>query len=298
MFAEATLLVTLVGLFIASIADLRTGEIPDTISGGMAALLALIGVAAALFGTGTQPLILAVVWGIIYFIVAYILFQLGQWGGGDVKLFAGIGASLGILTGLGYPLAESHFVNREIPTLAVYFINMAFVSTPYVVLYTFALGIVHPRAFVKFGARMRQTRPLLTVLASMAPLALAMHFDLAAFAVIYSLVPLFTVASLYMKTVEDEILTKTIKVTELSDWDILSKDLVVDGELVATKRNIEGVTPEQVKHILELSKAGKIPTDIDIRWGVKFVPVLFLAFPATVWWGNLLEHVFVFIAGL
>ena len=91
-----TLLVILVlcVLFVASLFDLKTREIPDTLSYGF--IVAALGI-RLFFGLTTS---LEYFWyGIIgfgvAFIVGYILYEMKQMGGGDAKLLMGLGAAFG-----------------------------------------------------------------------------------------------------------------------------------------------------------------------------------------------------------
>ena len=298
MLIEATLFVTIAGLVISSLYDLKTGEIPDPVTVGMITLIILISIVATASGDYFEPLIWTILWGVLFFVLGYVLFELGQWGGGDVKLMGCIGASFGLLTALGYQFITLPLFEDRIPILAVYFINMAFLSTPYVVIYTLALGLTNPHAFVAFASKIKKPRHGLMIAASTLPLALTIYLQQYRISFAYTFVPLFYIASVYMKTVEDKVLSKEIPVKQLADWDILVKDLVVDGKRIAKMRNIEGVTPEQVKTIKELAKAGTIPDVITIRWGIKFGPIIFLAYPVTIWCGNLLEKVFIWMGGV
>lgn len=295
MLAEATISLTLVFLFLASIFDLRTGEIPDAVSFGLAAALIFASFFVSAIEGDYSFAATPFIWGLLFFAIGYALFELGQWGGGDVKLMGGIGASLGLLQALSFPFSNLQIFEDRIPPLAVYIINMAFISTPYVVAYTMALGFMNPSAFTHFRKSLVRPKRIAALIMSFLPFCMALFFRQQRIAAVYSLLPLFYTASVYMKSVEDKILAKTIPVGELNDWDILVQDIVVDGVRIAKRRNIEGVNPEQVKKIKELALKGLIPPKIRIRWGVKFAPVLFLAYAATVGPGNLLEILFIWI---
>lgn len=95
-------LVSLLALLIASYTDLKERLVNDHIS------LALIAVAILLFGaTGLlennwQPATLATLAGIGTFIGSYLLWQIGFWAGGDVKLFTAL-AVLNPINWFGVP---------------------------------------------------------------------------------------------------------------------------------------------------------------------------------------------------
>jgi len=103
------------------------------------------------------------------------------------------------------------------------------------------------------------------------------------------ILPVFIFLTAYLKVVERTAMQKTINLYELKEEDIIAKDIIVDGEKIAGKNDSDGVTKEQIEKIKELAKVGKIPDKITIKWGVKFVPVLFLGFLIFVVYGNILE---------
>ncbi|MBD3388512.1 MAG: hypothetical protein GF416_05520 [Candidatus Altiarchaeales archaeon] len=279
-------------LLLASIADLKTGEIPEKLSFGLIAFTVLVASAQSLASWDAQPVTQSLLWGLIAFAISYALFYYGQWGGGDVKIMAGVGCLIGYLESNGYSWPNNTFIGYKIPPLLTYFIDVAFASTPYVIVYTIALGLMHPAVFRRYLDNLGSRKSMLALSLTLMPLFLALHFDFMTLAMVYSLVPLLLIASIYLKTVEDDILTRTVEVSELRDWDIMADDVIVDGEKIASKRDIEGITPDQRQTLLELSEAGKIPPTLKIKWGVKFVPILFIALALTLYVGNLLELVF------
>ena len=109
------------------------------------------------------------------------------------------------------------------------------------------------------------------------------------------LIPAFIVLSVYLKTTENVALSRTINVNELKEWDVVADDITVDNKKIASKRNIEGLTKEQIQLIQKLASEKKIQDTIKIKWGIKFVPILLMAFLLTVYVGNLMEIVFVYL---
>jgi len=179
-----------------------------------------------------------------------------------------------------------------------YAINMALLAGPYVIAYTLFLGLRQPRVFPVFARRFCEAGHILAFGISLLPLVFAFYFQaysdyqLNVLIAVYALVPLMVVAQVYMKTVEETLMSKTIGVSELKEWDIIAEDVIVDGRSVAPKGNIEGITPEQLAQLKAYSAEGRFKDTIRTKWGVKFVPVLFLSLPATIYAGNLLETIF------
>jgi preflagellin peptidase FlaK len=279
-------------LALASWVDLKTGEVPEKHSIGLAMVVALASIGCAVFYWNLDYVIQPLFAGLVAFAASYVIFYLGQWGGGDVKILGGIGGLLGFLQADGFAWPNNTFLGSAIPPLLTYTVNMAFIASPYVLVYTLFLGARQPRVFGVFLRRFLGRRVLFTFGVSLLPLIFAVYYRVFFLAYVYALVPAMVAASTYMKTVEDELMTKTIGVSELKEWDIIAEEVAVDGEQVAPKGNIEGVTPEQLARIKQLCAEGKIPQTIKTKWGVKFVPVLLLALPMTLYLGNMLEVVF------
>jgi len=87
-----TQLAPLLALVIASIFDVRTRQIPDSISIG----LLLWAVATTALGTSSHGWVSLVLGMGLGLSVGVLLFWLGGFGGGDVKLLASLGATLGL----------------------------------------------------------------------------------------------------------------------------------------------------------------------------------------------------------
>ncbi len=98
---EHARLLTALALFgIASAQDLRTREVPDWIPLLLAVSgLALAG-AEALAVQSILPVLLSAGMLVLCFAFAYVLYRLGAWAGGDVKLFTGLGAVLPSYSGM------------------------------------------------------------------------------------------------------------------------------------------------------------------------------------------------------
>jgi hypothetical protein len=292
MLLLAVASVVLTVLVVASLADVRTGEVPEALSMGLLAFMLLVSAATSLFDGNPAHLLETVGWGAVAFLGSYAIFYLGQWGGGDVKISSGIGCFLGYMGSLGYAWPNGAFAGYPIPALATYAVNMAVLSTPYVIIYTLWLGLRNPAVFRDYAKKVASAKTLLLLAVSLSPLMAAYYLGLWVMAFIYSFIPLLVLASIYLKTVEDSVLTKTVKVSQLKDWDILADDVVADGVKVAPRGVIEGISPEQLARVRELAALGKIPDTIRTKWGVVYLPVLSAALPVTVCAGNLLEILF------
>ncbi len=279
------LIISITSLFLSlgSYLDLKSGEIPDRISIGLVIILLFFSGLYSLIELNINPFASSLILGALYFLIGYALFYLGQWGGGDVKLLTGIGCSLGFLGNFYL------FPNTRLPVFISYFINMGFIALPYTILYSLILSIRNPRVFREFRNYIMERNSLLLFSISIIPFITAQILGLKFLSILYLLFPLLVLISVYLKAVEDVALKRKISVERLQEGDVLAMDLVVDGRKIAKKSNISGLEQAQIQKIRELSEHGKIPSELWIRYGIRFAPILFLAFLITVFYGSILE---------
>jgi hypothetical protein len=277
--------ITVLFLMLASLYDLKTGEIPEKITRGLIVVILIMAAIYSISSVNPSFLAQSLLMGVGFFIFGYLMFYLGEWGGGDVKLLAGVGCSIGFLNSV------DHFAEMEsiFPYYMDYFLNLMMVAVPYVIVYSFLLGLINPKVFAEFVNSLGRKRSLLAIALSFTPSLITLSIDMPKLAIMYLLVPPLVILALYLYAVEKIALQKTIDVQELKEEDILANDLIVDEKKIASRRNMEGVSKDQVAEIQRLASEGKIPRTITVRWGVRFAPILFFAFLLTVFLGGVLE---------
>lgn len=291
LIISITIVMASLVLLIASYFDIRTGEIPDKIGFGLISIPLLTSMAYSFFRNDYSFFIASISLGIAYFIVGYIPFRLGQWGGGDLKLLSGIGCTLGFLIIAGY------FKETVIPSCLFYFVNMGMVAFPYALLYAFILSFKPGGVFHEFRNYFRKTNYIVLVIFSFIPSILALLLKPKILIAIYLLPPLFIFASFYLRAFEKIALRQTIHAVELHEGDVVAEDLISEGKIIASKRCIEGLTQNQIERIQKLSSEERIPDRITIKKGIKFVPILFIAFLFTVLAGNMMDIIFNLLFG-
>ena len=89
------IIIAFVALIIASITDLKSREVPDYISYGLIFIAFAISIFDSVLTWSYIPFVISMIGFIVGLIVAYGMFYLGQWGGGDSKLIMGLGALIG-----------------------------------------------------------------------------------------------------------------------------------------------------------------------------------------------------------
>lgn len=278
-------LVSLFFLILASIYDLKTSEIPDKVSLGFIVVIVFTAGVYSFVRWDPDFILNTLSLGFVYSMIGLLFFMLNQWGGGDTKLLGGIGFAVGLINSLGYEWPNTAIL----PYSVIFFINMGFVALPYALLYTSVLGLLKPEVFSAFTSVLMKKKTILVVALSTTPTVFASYLGYWSLALVYVLAPLFVVASVYLKACEKILFQKTINVSQLREGDVVAEDIIVGGKKIASKRSIEGLELGQVQSIKNLAAEGKIPSDITVKWGIKFVPIMLLAYILTVFAGNLME---------
>ena len=286
-FIGLVILVSLVCLIMASLFDLKTGEIPEKVNYGF--VLAVLALSALdSYSTGDASLFLSTLMpGAAFFILGFVLFYFGQWGGGDVKLMAGIGCSMGYLAYAGS--LPSGFV---FPFYVTYFVNMGFIAFPYVVAYGLMLGIRNKSTWKEFIGYFCDNKTRLLLVVSLIPSLVAVYFNIYPMAILYLMIPPMLVSALYLKAVEKTALQEEIPVSNLREGDVVAEDLFSGEERIASKRDIEGFSKEEIAGLQKLVTEGRIPANVTIKRGIKFAPVLFLTYVTVICFGNFMELAF------
>ncbi len=234
---------------------LRPESIPEKISYGYVACALTLSAFNSFFSGDAYFFLNSLLIGAGFFAVGYVLFYFGQWGGGDVKLAAGIGCTLGYLSHAGF------FHDGLFPYYATYYINMICVALPYATVYGLYLGLKSPETWKEFGRYLRDKRTIVTFLLSFTPSFAAMYLNLYSLALFYTALPLMALIALYLKAVEIKALREETDVARLKVGDVPAEDLEIEGKILARKKDIEGISQEDISKLQKLAAEGKIPQD-------------------------------------
>jgi len=271
-------------LLIGSYTDLRTREVPDWVNFG------LIGT-----GFGVNLLFAAIFWKLnfiinsivgfaIFFILAWLMFRLGQWGGGDSKMLMGLGALFGI-----------DVLSGEIPFLASFLLNALLIGALYGIFWSlylisknrnkFALGF---RKFAKKKKIIKAKRNLLILFIILILLAFIVPDSFVRLILFYlALVSVFTFYLwISIKAVEESCMLKYVLPSQLTEGDWIAKDVKINGKYITGPKDL-GIEKKKIRKLIELYKKKKVKK-ILIKEGIPFVPSFFIAFVITVIFGNLL----------
>lgn len=274
MFPLIPLVVAFLGSIYAAIWDLRTTEIPDEIPHAM--------IIFALLYYGIQSVIESNPWvflnsfiaGGAIFVLGFIMYYAGQWGGGDAKILAAIIFLL--------PIS-----NTFLPFPITFLLNVFVVGAGYMILYSLVLAIMNKKIFSAFFVDVRKNK---------AVFALGSISLFATFSIInYSILTLLAYPINYLSIFQNAIIPVVAAIALYSIWrfakaveDVgfkrkipISKLKV--GDVLIDSRVWEGITEKQWKII---KKSGK--RFVWIKEGVRFAPAFPLALAFTLIYGDFL----------
>jgi Flp pilus assembly protein protease CpaA len=275
------IILALIVLIIASITDLHNREVPDYVSYSLIFIAFAVSVIYSILEWSYIPLIDSTMGFIIGLIIAYGMFYLGQWGGGDSKLIMGLGAILGFNV---FPIfGENNF------WLLILIACIIFCGAMYGLVWSIFLAIKNRKVFMKNMNLWLQKREL------MITRRILLAFILLMIIAILTVVPyefrillLTFVVMLYMifyiwlfvKVIEETCMVKDIPISKLTEGDWIYKDVYIGKKLITGPKDL-GVSREQIVLLKKYQAKGKIKT-ITIKEGIPFIPAFLIAYIVTI----------------
>ncbi len=279
MLEFVALVIAFIGSSIAAGWDLRTTEIPDEISYVMIAAALLIYGMQSLLTWNYWPLLNSCIAGLSFFGFGFLMYYLGQWGGGDAKVLAAVGFLL--------PVTPAFLsLNLLFPFSFSYVINVFLVGAAYMLIYAAALAAMDKKIIKEFKRDVKASvRVMLAASASLFVafiliglyLTITLHLKVSIEAIaVNSLMPLGLTIALFIvwkfaKAVENVGFKKRISVRKLKVGDVL-----MDNKLW------EGITEK------ELHKIRRKKGNVWIKEGVRFAPAFPIALLVTILFGDAL----------
>lgn len=265
-------------LFIGSIFDLRTSEVPDSVSlvavaGGIFLhFLASLNNGFDLAGLLNYSLILnePLIWiqslgepllwslsvGLIFSVYGWGAYYLGLWGGADAFAMSVLGfAAPTALTGFSMAYPINIFLN---------ILLAGFVYTLGFALYkSWGTGAFR-RTYDKIKENeLRVSAEIITA----GFLSIFVGLNGAVNSLLYfGFFVLLIILYRYLKIVQDDIMSETVKVSDLEGGEVLSRNHTEDGK-------VRGITQEEIENLEK--------DEVEIREGVRFIPVFPVALLVT-----------------
>ncbi len=279
-----TYTISFIALFIGSITDLKTREVPDWINYGLVISGLGLNLLFSVIYSNSSFIINSVIGLIIFFGIAYIMFYAGQWGGGDSKMIMGLGAMIGI---------DISFKTNKF--LFGFFINALLIGAIYGLFWSFFLVFKNKQKFSKEFKKILLKKNIIRwkqIILFLLILLLILFFVINQY---YMKILLLSFAFLilttfylwiFVKAIEKSAMYKLVEPAKLTEGDWIVKDVFVDGKYITGPKDL-GISKNQIKKLIELYKQKKVKK-ILIKEGIPFVPSFLVAFVITLIFGNLL----------
>ncbi|MFP4115666.1 MAG: prepilin peptidase [Candidatus Aenigmatarchaeota archaeon] len=226
MFVRLSIGIALGASALAGVYDLKTTEIPDWLSLGMVITGLLLNLIRSLVEWNPMYIFRSASIGSAFFTFGLIMYLGGQWGGGDAKVLAGLGALLPT-----YPL-----IHGKIPLLSSFpvalLINVFLIGAIYMLIYAFGISLTRREVIEDFKTRV-QENPRRIALLSALPLAVliaTVPFVSPSTHALYliALVPVIAGVCLllrFLKAVEETGFVKKVDPEELEPGDMLAEEV-------------------------------------------------------------------------
>jgi len=270
------LVVAFGGSILASLSDLKTTEIPDEIP----YVMMVIGIVGHLVKSylvwSYMPFLLSMVFGIGFLGFGFIMYFIGQWGGGDAKILSAIGFLLPELPGIGKTLF--------FPFPLSLFFNVFLVGAVYMILYAIVLSMINRKIWSVFLKDLKANARMIMIFNfSLIIVILLSEFVLARYFEMFPLIDMiFFGVTLVLASIGIFLLWKFVKVVENVGF---KKKIPISklkvGDVPLDYKIWEGITEKELKKI---KKSGK--KYIWTKEGVRFAPAFPLALVFTILVGD------------
>jgi len=275
-------------LFIGSITDLKTREVPDWLNYGL--IISGIGLNLLFSAVYSNPsfIINSIIGLAVFFGIAYIMFYAGQWGGGDSKMLMGLGAMIGL---------DVSFKTPQFP--ASFLIYALFIGAIYGLLWSIWLAFRNRQRFWKELKAILSKKDIIRakkIMLSLLVLLLIAVFLIKAYyiKILILSMALLVLATFYLwifvKAIEKSSMYKLVEPSRLTEGDWIVKDVIINKQYICGPKDL-GIEKKQIKKLIELYRKGKV-RKILIKEGIPFVPSFFIAFVFTFMFGSPLRFLF------
>lgn len=283
---------------VASYTDIRRREVPGALTTGMIAAGLSLHLLESLIQSDPGFIISSAYMAVLAFAFSYLLYKIGAWAGGDVKLFTGLGAMLpyyGQLDYFPFLVFVSTFI-AALPFIAMYIgyffvtvrrlrkmvkplicrdskraiFSAAYLTASYEMAALLGLHWVFAAVIAYLLYKLKRLSPPFIVIPIVFfylsdPIAL-MAYSASIAALSFAL--FFGLSS--FKIARENVLRRTVKASGLEEGMIPAEDIYIGKAKVADSRMADGLTADAVKRLKKARKG------IRVRLSVPFVPIMML----------------------
>jgi prepilin signal peptidase PulO-like enzyme (type II secretory pathway) len=269
--------VALIGSIAAGLYDLKTTEIPDEIPYAMMAVGIVGNIIKSYLVWSYWPVLLSMIVGLAFLGFGFLMYYIGQWGGGDAKILSAIGFLVPVIP-------QQIKVTLMFPFPVGFFFNVFLVGAFYMIVYAVILSFINRDIWsvfvedLKANAKIFMTFNLSLLAFLIFSVALLTKYyellplnDMMMFSVMIFLISMgFFILWKFVKTVEEVGFKKKIPISQLKV-----------GDVPLDYKIWEGITEKELKKIKSSGKKY-----IWIKEGVRFAPAFPLALIFTVLVGD------------
>lgn len=276
--------VTLVGLIIATITDLKTREVPDWLSYGLIGVGLGLNLLFSVVYRNYWFFVNSLVGFVLFLIVALVMFYAGQWGGGDSKVLMGLGALMGL---------DVKFV--RFPFLINFLINILLVGAIYGLIWSLVLMFRNWKDFFKefrkrsHSVEMIKLRTYVFVFTFLM-LILFLFTRGTIFSFLFLGFLLMILLTFYLwvfvKAIEKVCMIKAVTPDKLTEGDWIVKDIRYKGKYICGPKDL-GIEKKQIRELVKLYRLRRIK-EVLIKEGIPFVPSFLIAYIVSLFFRNIL----------
>jgi len=259
--------ITVIAIILATISDLKTFEIPDSIS----YFLIIFGISAQIILATTtqslQPINALLISLAIASAIAIPLFLLGQWGGGDTKLLIGVAAML------------PTFHTTVFPFILTFTFNLFFLGGAYAILIMTYLSFKHWKQIVKIS-------PIAKTLLIFLAISFTLPFLVQN--IFFIFIPILTLGITITHLaliIQKHFFVKKIRPSQLTEGDWIAKDLKIGNKTIYKVRKI-GVLDKDIQKIRK-----HYNKSIEIKTGIAFGPSFLFSILISGYFGDVLLQI-------
>jgi len=276
-----SIVIALLALIIGSITDLKKREIHDYVSYGLIFSGFAIGIVYSIIYWEYNYIMQTAMGFMLGLGIAYAMFYLGQWGGGDSKLIMGLG------TILGFNIFE--IFGKTNLSFIILLINIIFVGAIYGLIWSIYLAIKNRKQFMK-SLRFWSEKPnislarriilgLTVIIAILTIFVIPPELKLVSLGLLATLFVVFYMW-MFVKIIEESCMIKKVPVSKLTEGDWIHKDIFIGKKYIAGPKDL-GISREQIAILKKYNTNEKI-SEVTVKEGIPFIPVFLIAFILTI----------------
>lgn len=255
----------LIWLAIAVVCDIKKREVPNWLNFSLLLFALTYRAFYSIFETNYLPFLFGLLGFAIFFILANIFYYSRIFAGGDAKLLIALGPIV--------PLANT--LKNNLILLLDFILLLLIVGAVYGLFSSFILIYRNKKNFSKeFLRQFKKFKKFcyLSVILAVIILLFAIFAVYKILIILSALVFVYPYLFVYAKAIEESCMIKKINVGQLSEGDWLHKPIKVGKKTI--KPSWDGLSNKELDLIKKNYKGKKI----EIKQGIPFIPVFFIAF--------------------